>query len=164
MQNMGALALDQGDWAEAERCFRAVLEYQPGSAHAQTGLAAVFFSKGDMSSCFDACLEALCAESTQALALYFLIRACYPLKRFKEASDKLRMYIDASEPHADLCYALAGLYFHDQELEKCKEALGQALMIDPDHKRARALKEKLEALLAEESRRTHGRIDLLADG
>jgi tetratricopeptide (TPR) repeat protein len=163
MQNLGALALDQGDWLEAERCFKAVLEVKPMSPYAKTGLAAVYFSKTDMHASFEACLEALTWNPKEALALYFLIRACYPLKRFKEASEKLERYIESNQPHADLHYALAGLYFHNQEPQKCMDALKEALLIDPDHKRSQALKSTLETLTADESRRTHGRIDLLAN-
>jgi len=146
----GAQNLEQGNFKQAERLFRRVLELDPSVKEAYNNLGAVYGRQGDDARAKDMCraaleIDPLYLHARCNLALYLIGE-----DDLKGAAEMLRPLSDLTRFHpqdlAFYSFVQARLAIEEGEYELAKNSLEVALEVWPDYEPAQELLPRLEVL------------------
>ena len=147
LQNLAALALQRGDWAEAERRAREAVERDPSLAAAWNSLGIAREEQGRAGEAGEAYRRAVEAEPGYWQASFNAGLLMARLERFPEAAAAFEAVLSRQPDHA-------GAHFHLGRLqagpladpERAREHLRRALEAEPSHPRAGRIRELLSGL------------------
>lgn len=128
---LGHWAQDEGNWAEAERCFRTAYDLEGGHYGYCLGTALNFLDRFEES-------QPILLEQAQALQpdamSWFQVGVAYThLGRLDEAINALRAAVSLDPDYAPAMFELGGVYWNGGDRFKAKEVWSIACERFPDH-------------------------------
>ncbi len=147
--NLGTIAYQSGDFAEAENLFRRSLEADPESYAPLVNLGGALLSQGKVDESLPVNLEAAQARPDDALAHCQLGQNYLALRQLDKAEVHLKIGKALDARHFSFPQlSLADLYLRQKNYGAAVRELEEFLKYHPDSKLAPALREKLPALRA----------------
>lgn len=145
----GALAASQGDWQKAQRLFETALACQPEYDVGLAGLGLCRYNAGDNQGAWDCYCRANKANPENHRALLGIIELGYAMNRLEEVEQAIEGYLEMHPGDLDFLYSLAGCCFARGKTDQALSELGKVLLLNPEHEKARELKEVIESRQSE---------------
>ena len=144
--NLGSLYLEQGQVADAKRCYQDALAANPSNDKAWVGLGLCCVTEGDKESAHDAFARSLEKNIRNSTAIFHLVKCAYEIKRYGTAEKILAQYVDVAPVSPSLLYSLAGLQFHTGKKEQALSTARRILQMKADHTGAKDLILRIESI------------------
>lgn len=139
----GLLAQRRGDTVRAAALFRATLEQQPGNVGAHISLGELALAAADAEQAERYFRQALVMRPAAAPALRGLVKVAELRGERAAGMDELRATLsELKQPH--LWLLSAALAVEEDDLSAARRDLDTALRLDPDQKRAQAMRAVLD--------------------
>jgi len=143
--NLGMLEIQRKRYESAGSYFHRALRINPKSSRAHCGNGIVLAELGDERRAKDALWESLNLDSQNVVAIYELLALCNSKDEVTQLRRQLRKYLDREPKHREIRYALAALFFRENEWNHCEVELDEILRAEPGHLKAQKLKVELLA-------------------
>ena len=139
-----ALLLEQGNYSEAEREVKMVLEVEPNHPQALRFLAIIYLETERPSEGLEVALRGLEVQPADAEAHYITGFAYVRNRKLKEAEERLNAAI-TFDPQNAVYYSLLGAIAMDRkQFKKAEELANQALSVDPENMQALNLRARAQ--------------------
>ncbi len=145
---LGHWAQDEGDWPEAERCFR--------EAHALAGgdygycLAIALYELGRFEESVPLLLEQARNIQPDAMSWFQLAAAYASLRRWPEAIDAYEAALSLDPAHAVAMFDLGGAYWNSGDPAAAAGVWAAAMRRFPDHELGAGIKRDLPSLFGDQ--------------
>lgn len=157
LQNLAALALQRRDWPEAERLARGAVERDPSLAAAWNSLGIAHEEQGRAGEAAAAYRRAVEADPGYWQASFNAGLLLTRQQRFREAAAAFEAVLARVPDHAGAHFHLGSLQAGPlNEPAQARDHLLRALQTEPDHPRARRIREILSRLPPSRGRPSHG--------
>lgn len=139
--NLGTLYLNEGKLPAAIQAFREAISANRNNAKAYCGLGCCFLSAGRTKGAYDYFVRSLEMDpsSSNAMAVFNLIKCAYELKLFEPAETMVAKYVQNSPVNANLLYSLAGMQYHLGKNSEAHATAAKILKIKSDHEGAKEI-------------------------
>lgn len=143
--NLGILLEAQGEHQEAAQAYSQALRFQPNLEVAWYNMGTLYLQAGMLREARDALRQAVRLEP-RAETFLNLARTQHELGDLYRAASHYHDAIERGTPHAAMAwFFLADVYLRQERPTQAREALQQALKLQPDLEPARRLQEQLTA-------------------
>ncbi|MCH7691161.1 MAG: tetratricopeptide repeat protein [candidate division Zixibacteria bacterium] len=128
----GLVKLAQGDFQEADRCFRRALAIEPDNAEYHINLGDANFYQGIPSLAIIEYEEALKVDTASLEVYYHWAEACLDMKDYNCAIEKLKIVLTKDSTHAPAWMRAGGIYYkaarsattRNDRTKRFKDAIG----------------------------------------
>jgi tetratricopeptide (TPR) repeat protein len=138
------VALQKNNLEDADIAFRIACRLDQNCAKAYAGLAMIEQQRKHYSQACKMYLKCLELESDNLTALLGLFQTSCQIDSFEKTIHYLRIYLDMHPGDRSVMIALAALYMNDGRSDEAREILRNVLALEPGHKDATDLLEKIE--------------------
>ena len=142
---LGHWAQDEGDWAEAERCFRKAYDLKGGHYGYCLGTALNFLGRYDES--LPLLLEQAQVHQPDAMSWFQVASAYASLKRAPEAIDAYQKALALDPDYAVGMFDLGGTYWNNGDFKQASQVWKAAIVRFPDHELAAKVRRDFPQLL-----------------
>lgn len=142
---LGHWAQDEGDWAEAERCFRKAYDLEGGHYGYCLGTALSFLGRYEES--LPLLLEQVQIHQPDAMSWFQVASAFASLKRASEAIDAYQKALTLDPDYALAMFDLGGAYWNSGDSEQASRVWKAAIARFPDHELAAKIQRDFPQLL-----------------
>jgi tetratricopeptide (TPR) repeat protein len=136
---LGAIAMQQGQLAEAIASFNLALSMDAHSAQAYGGLAMAYQQLKQYPQAQQMYLKCLELDSDNLIALLGLFQTSCQMGTFARIIYYLELYLAGHPDDTAVLFCLATLYAREGELAKARQALVTVLALEPDKSEASQL-------------------------
>lgn len=140
---LGTLKLRQSQYSDAKQLFETVLSLDPRHSIALGALGFIELQVGSPILSERFLSESLAIDPQNLAALTYFILLSERMNDFQSLEQHLLNYIQGGGKDVDLRYTLAVILFNQRKWRDCQRELSAVLMIDPEFKKARALREEI---------------------
>jgi len=141
--NLGTLELQRQNPDIALSYFMMALKQNPNSSRAHCGLGLVALVKKDLATAKKEFETSLDFDSQNLVSLFQLIHLSAEDDDVVTIRAHIDRYLQKDPRQADVRYAFAVLLFRDGEWSACNKEISALLAIDPNHSKAKALRDQL---------------------
>lgn len=142
---LGHWAQDDGDWVEAERCFRKAYDLNGGHYGYCLGTALNFLGRYEES--LPILLEQAAIHQPDAMSWFQVASAYANLQRETEAINAYRKALALDPDYALAMFDLGGAYWNSGDFRQASQVWKAALARFPDHELASKVKQQFQQLL-----------------
>ncbi len=143
--NLGMMEIQRGRFESAGSYFQRALRINPSNSRAQCGKGIVLAETGQEKLAKEALWESLDLDSQNVVAIYELLALCDTESEIMLLRVQLKKYLDRDPKHREIRFALAALFYRENEWNHCERELDEILRTEPGHLKAQKLKVELVA-------------------
>lgn len=141
--NLGTLELQRQNVDIAYSYFTMALKQNPKSSRAHCGLGLVAVAKKDLGIAKKEFELSLDLDSQNLVALFQLVHLSAEEENIGDIRTRIEAYLQKDPRQCDVRYAFAVLLFRDGEWAACSKEISALLALDPQHAKAKALRDQL---------------------
>jgi len=144
--NVGNMHSKEGDFTEAEKCYRTALAIDSGYYLAEFGLGCLYLKQSNLSEALEHLLSARRLNPHFSTVDYELGNLFATLRNYAAAQEYYLQFLSKNSNNAQCWYRLGLVYLELGKLREAKDCFQKALTLEPDE---RIYKEALDGMRVE---------------